>query len=204
LRSFFVKAVVGVLLVLFASSPAHAVTFPGRNGDIIFTKEAQSELWAMTSKGKKPRKVLSDNIQSPSFSPDGQKIAYIHNGTVEMLDYRTGKRQKLTHSVQDTDSAPAWSYDGSQIAFIRERQSDTRQAVIAFSLTSGNEKNITGWRPVVKAFSWAPDNKRIVYEQRDETGNSLRIVQLQTNTSTYLTTVSDDPRTCNIRVVAER
>jgi Tol biopolymer transport system component len=66
-------------------------------------------------KGATETRLTEDTVNArPRFAPDGRRIAYLHNGTVWVMNADgTGKRQ-----VSDrVGGAPAWSPDGASIAF---------------------------------------------------------------------------------------
>lgn len=60
--------------------------------------------------------------QSPAFSPDGRRIAFMSSGTLFVADADGTNPQPITGSGQQWDDQPAWSPDGSQIAFVRSNQ----------------------------------------------------------------------------------
>ena len=67
------------------------------------------------STGTAEKRLTEDQVNSrPRFSPDGTRIAYLHNGTVWTMNADgTGKRQ-----VSDRiGGGPSWSPDGKWIAF---------------------------------------------------------------------------------------
>ena len=63
--------------------------------------------------------------RQPSFSPDGNQVAFSWNGEkqdnfdiyVKLIG--SGAQRRLT-TAPEADSSPAWSPDGSSIAFVRE------------------------------------------------------------------------------------
>jgi Tol biopolymer transport system component len=67
------------------------------------------------SKGATETRLTEDAVNGrPRFSPDGRRIAYLHNGTVWVMNADgSGKRQ-----VSDRiGGGPAWSPDGAYLAF---------------------------------------------------------------------------------------
>ena len=71
----------------------------------------------------------------PTFSPDGNQVAFVWNGEKEdnydiylkVIDAPTPLR--LTHDAAE-DLSPAWSPDGRHIAFVRYSQSKTEVILV--------------------------------------------------------------------------
>jgi TolB protein len=68
----------------------------------------------VTSGGTETR-LTEDEVNSrPRFAPDGQRIAYVHNNTIWVMNADgSGKRQVSDRSA----GGPSWSPDGASIAF---------------------------------------------------------------------------------------
>jgi Tol biopolymer transport system component len=166
--------------------PAHAQTFSGENGDIAFT--AESSVWIMGQNGRHKRKVAS-NAHSPSWSPDGQTLAFIRRGHVSVL--RSHAFKQLTHGNFSEDM-PVWSANGSRLAFVRKKvRAGKGQSAIFTVNTKGTEaKNISGWGDY-RSPSWSPDGTRLVYETYTESSARLLIHDVRTRATVNLVELSD-------------
>src|SRR5689334_13439443 len=104
----FGVAVVGALA---AGTAAHAAPVPTLTKSVAYVRGGVVYL----SRDAKETRLTEDQVNGrPRFSPDGRRIAYLHNGTVWVMNADgTGKRQ-----VSDrVGGGPAWSPDGTSIAF---------------------------------------------------------------------------------------
>ncbi len=123
----------------------------------------------------------------PSFSPDGNQVAFAwNNGTEDNWDIYVkvvdaGAPLRLTTNP-GTDHAPAWSPDGRYIAFLR--QSDTGDS--GFYLVpalGGLERRLTSAstdRVGVDApyIAWSPDGKSLALSDRPSPGEPMSVFLL--------------------------
>jgi Tol biopolymer transport system component/predicted Ser/Thr protein kinase len=114
----------------------------------------------------------------PSFSPDGNQVAFSWNGEkqdnfdiyVKLIDSATPLRLTTDPAA---DSVPAWSPDGRSIAF--ERDTGSSVAVILIPAIGGPEREI-GRLAIGSSFgfdvfgrsrpAWAPDGKSLALADR--------------------------------------
>jgi serine/threonine protein kinase len=132
---------------------------------------------------------------SPSWSPDGMKIAFSAGthwaSAVAVMDVRSGATEILTAPGKD----PHWSADGRTIAFVRDRQSIAMNAVALMGHIPTTERRRTKgplpsveevWvidvesgelHPIAKGASpsWGADPKR-VYFHSDDAFRSVSII----------------------------
>jgi Tol biopolymer transport system component len=110
-----------------------------------------------------------DEIQ-PSFSPDGDQVAYAFNegaaGHYHIWVKAIGSEQavRLTSASYD-DMSPAWSPDGESIAFIR-LSSGTEASVMIIPSSGGNERKLASiavnlLHTNTTGVSWSPDGNWI-------------------------------------------
>jgi eukaryotic-like serine/threonine-protein kinase len=136
-------------------------------------------LWFMRSPGKTPEAALNPVPLTtypgfqfrPSFSPDGNQVAFAWNGEkrdnydiyVKMIGTNGPPLRLTTDAAQDR--YPAWSPDGRFIAFLRSLPSGKR-AVTVIPAIGGLERKIT------EIFSesrptWSPDGNWLAISEKD-------------------------------------
>lgn len=138
-------------------------------------------LWLIPSTGGSPQRIeastrLGDNVDQPSFSPDGRKLVFIHRATREdglqrrtdiwIVDLQTGE---LTPLVQGGEGqyAPSWSPDGAWIAFIGRHDGSTDLYVVP--ATGGQPVRLTD-SGTVTAPTWSPEGRALAYLQLERDG----------------------------------
>jgi dipeptidyl aminopeptidase/acylaminoacyl peptidase len=94
-----------------------------RNHNDIMTDEVMQSLWLVDAAtgAQTPLTEGSGHYDSPRWSPDGSKIAYVATGadgkTQIVVHWMHGETATLTH-LTEAPSELTWSPDGKQIAFI--------------------------------------------------------------------------------------
>ena len=150
---------VGWLLVAAAAAGALAFSLLGR-GDRErddFTSDvtlSQFTAWAGTE-------------SEPSFSPDGNDIAFVSRGAVTWeifaVELGSGRVRQLTRTIDARTSSqgPAWSPDGSQIAFDRAR--DGNFDIYVMNADGSGIVQLTHGQAVDARPAWSPDARSIVF-----------------------------------------
>lgn len=124
-----------------------------------------------------------EQMIGPTFSPDGQRIAFIGT-TGEQSDLYVMRvdgtgLQRLTDDLYG-DAQPAWSPDGRYIAFASERGPQTDMALMRFGkwrislldLTTGRLEVLPGQAGRNLNPQWAPDSRALAYvSDRSGTAN---------------------------------
>jgi Tol biopolymer transport system component len=91
----------------------------GPDGSIVFFDHpasfAADAIWIMDGDGRHARPLVEGGhyTGTPLFSPDGTKVAYANDETVEIVDVASGEVTKLDASTHHSD--PAWYDDGTLI-----------------------------------------------------------------------------------------
>jgi Tol biopolymer transport system component len=94
----------------------------------------------------------------PAWSPDGTRIAFAHNSTLEMVSLRTGIVRDLTRGT-----LPAWSPDGRRIAFIRFVGDPYHLDLWVTSSRGGNPRRLARGLARFPPFLWSPNGRQIAY-----------------------------------------
>lgn len=132
----------------------------GARGRIAFV--ARGDVWTIASTGGKPRRLARTRgpERSPTWSPDGGRLAYVRGGALWTMR-ADGKRRRPV--LRGPVSAPAWSPDGRRLLvsagppgrrrIVSVSPSGTRPNVLSTPSSDGRDPDWqpTGFDPVVAA-----------------------------------------------------
>ena len=140
------------------SPNGESIAYMTKEGD--FDRHNNWEIFIKNIKGEEShRKLLSNNGEDisisypsrPEWSPDGEKIAYLHGGDhsmlwyalqeVSIIDVETGDIDFITQGFDRNTSLPQWSGDGQNIFFILE--DDMKSQLMKYSFLDNTTKKIT-------------------------------------------------------------
>jgi TolB protein len=119
------------------------------------------------SDGYNPQVVArsKESLLSPSWSPDGKKIAYVSfesgNSNIYVQDITTGSRQLVESHRKGINGAPAWSPDGSKLAVALSYVGNLELFVL--DLASHQETRLTNSLSIDTEPVWTPDGKSIYF-----------------------------------------
>jgi len=106
---------------------------------------------------------------APAWSPDGSKLAVAMNGSIWIVDPKTGDARELTYS-RKYHSMPAWSPDGRWIVYVADDGGRTIQLEMV-EVATGNSRPLTVDDQVYMDPAFSPDGTRLVYVSTRPTGN---------------------------------
>lgn len=120
-------------------------------------------------------------IMSPSWSPDGRKLAYVsfekHRSQIYVQDLYTKKRELIT-SFPKINGAPSWSPDGKTLAVVLSK--DGQPDIYLIDTVSKALRRVTHSRAIDTEPSWAPDGKSLIFSS--ERGGRPQIYQIDLTT----------------------
>ncbi len=131
------------------------------------------------------RETIERNGWGTQWSPDGRYIAWGSGTRIILLDTETNQRLDLLTSEQSAMLGSVywnlgWSQDSKWIAFKGRRPKANEGMVIVANVESSDGFKVLYESPnrVNEDFTWAPDNKHVVFIMRPPTHNKLRLVKV--------------------------
>ncbi|MDZ7267991.1 MAG: BamA/TamA family outer membrane protein [candidate division KSB1 bacterium] len=138
-------------------------------------------------------------LSSPSWSPDGRRLAFAATGFAGMrdlflLDLDSERLTKLTNDHYD-DRDPAWSPDGRVLAFASDRTVYGRQGaynLFFYHLGSGEIEYVTYGKHRDYAPAWSADGRALAFTSDRDGAFNLWMLQVPGNEMQVATTASLD------------
>ncbi len=146
---------------VFSTRLAYVAKSPGRFQLIVADSDGFNAIPVVNS---------VEPIISPSWSPDGSRLAYVsfegRKPSVYVQNVSTGQRALLTRA-SGNQSAPAWSPNGDRIVFASSQAGGTQLFVAGAD--GSNATRLTNSGAIDTAPNWAPDGR--IYFMSDRGGS---------------------------------
>ncbi len=129
--------------------------------------------------GQQPQSVLdsSEPILSPSWSPDGQQLAYVSfesgKPAIYIQTLRTQQRQIIA-SFKGLNGAPAWSPDGQKMALTLSQ--DGNPEIYLLELANKKLTRLTNHYAIDTEARWFPDGRALLFTS--DRGGSPQLYRL--------------------------
>ncbi|HAX94486.1 MAG TPA: hypothetical protein DCY25_11190, partial [Bacteroidales bacterium] len=165
------------------------------SADTVGTSDwPNSKIWRISLYGGEPQQITSQPGRyadmSPSWSPDGENIAFIRAGLTDDLSIARKKSMFTVSSsggepemlLPETDNyifSPAWSPNGTMVAYITKEKEAPNISYMNVVNVENRIVRIVGKLPAAHVnieLAWSPDSKRIAFN--DEKGNIIKIMNL--------------------------
>ena len=123
-------------------------------------------LMVADSDGFNPQTIVrsAEPLLSPSWSPDGSKLAYVSfergNSAIYIQNIGTGARELVT-SFRGINSAPAFSPDGRKLALTLSRSGNPE--IYVMDLGSKQLTQLTNHFAIDTEPTWAPDGSAVYF-----------------------------------------
>jgi Tol biopolymer transport system component/DNA-binding winged helix-turn-helix (wHTH) protein len=137
----------------------------------------------------------------PSFSPDGNQVAFSIQNPERSGIYTTvvGGEKSMRVTTHPGDHGPRWSPDGRQLAFIR--YSDQGVAIYVIPVLGGTEHRVYS-SPVgfnSRTVDWSPDGKSLAITEiaADRAHTWIALLSLADSTTKRLTSPADQEADCS-------
>jgi TolB protein len=140
---------------VFATRLSYVSRVGGRYQLLISDSDGQNSQVALTS---------NEPIISPSWSPDGRRVAYVSferkKPVVYVHDLSTGKRTMVSDQ-KGNNSAPSWSPDGQRLAVALSKDGNTQ--VYMINADGSGLRRLTRSSAIDTEPQFAPDGKSIYF-----------------------------------------
>jgi Tol biopolymer transport system component len=137
-------------------------------------------------------KSRSGDVQTPAWSPDGRKLAFVSerdgNAEIYVMNADGSAQENLTRQPA-TDSHPSWSRDGRRIVFVSRR--DGNAEIYVMNADGSGLRNLTRTPSDDLDPAWSPDGRAIAFVQKKCMPNP-RDRRCATSYETYLYVVNAD------------
>lgn len=140
--------------------------------------------------GANPRPVTrsAEPLMSPSWSPDGQQLAYVSfekgRSAIYIQDLRTGQRTKVS-SQDGINGAPVFSPDGSRIALTLSKGGNID--IWLHHIASGRKQRLTRNPSIDTEPAFSPDGDKLVFTSNRGGGAQIYEMDMSSNRIQRLT-----------------
>ncbi len=168
----------------FGSHIAYVTSHVEANNNKIY------KLQVADADGYNPKTITSSKepVMSPSWSPDGKRIAYVSfekkASGIYIQTLANGQREQVS-SYPGINGAPAWSPDGNKLALTLSKEGSPD--IYILELAGRKLRKLTESYAIDTEPTWSPDGKNIVFTSDRGGKPQLYMKSLQGGSATRVT-----------------
>jgi TolB protein len=179
-----------IVVAVLVAVPAAATGAPAHNGVIVFdhNREGQVSLWSINPDGTGLRKrVTRVDGREAAFSPDGRRLAFVHDQGKKTFGAIYVARADGTHARQlfagpYDNGSPVFSPDGRRIAFASLRFRPAKPAYLVRIMKANGSHVRTLFTGSFKFgfpstagrdLTFSPDGRTIVFDANTRKGSDI-------------------------------
>ena len=142
----------------------------------------QSDVFVIDADGSTLANLTDDDgwDRSPSWSPDGRRIAFSSDRNGEYDIYVMNANGSAVTQLTDApgrDFLPSWAPDGQRIAFLSTRDGDS--GIYIMDSDGSNQTLLSDSPGNIGLLNWSPDGQRIVFSAfSSDTGSDIYLINL--------------------------
>ncbi len=127
------------------------------------------QIWVMNADGSGAHVVVSGSslVGTPSWSPDGSRLAFSDNrtgnGDIYLIDADGTHVVRLTSNSNTEEGSPSWSPDGSRIAFSDFEESTFLSRIYTIGVDGIGLTRLSPDSAYDGTPSWSPDGAKIAF-----------------------------------------
>lgn len=136
----------------------------------------------------KPQQVIAGRkatYASPTWSPDGRKMAYVSDETgspriyvCEFGQHFRKNNVKAISKIYRENTCPMWSPDGKWVAYSSRNGKGSYRQIVLYEVETGVETVITTGDEHKENPSWAPNSEHIAYNSVNEGKSDIYFVHI--------------------------
>jgi TolB protein len=196
-RSGALAALFLLTCVLVALAAPARASFPGANGKLAFTSDPSGldlEVYAMNADGSGQTDLSNnpDSDSTPTWSPDGQRIAFGTdrdvNDEIYVINADGTNPTDLTNNAA-SDTSPAWSGDGQKLAFTSDRDGTFNLEIYSMNADGSAQTRLTSTADSVldTGAAWSPGAQRIAFTTTRDGNSEIYVMNTDGSGQTNLT-----------------